>query len=124
VQILAFIQLIQPAIDKAMEAWKWAQTNLPIDLVIAAWGLILCFFGGTFPLVLGAYEAFKISGWDTSRAAIADLVEQSEQYRRASEVDDVKDDDNDGVADVDQLSTTELVQVSAHAHARTHTHAV
>jgi hypothetical protein len=76
-----------------------------MDIVIALWGLTLCFFGGTFPLTLAAYEAFKISGWDTSRAAISDLWEQGREYRRASIADDKKDDDGNGVADVDEMSS-------------------
>jgi hypothetical protein len=108
-KILALLHKLAPLFKKLKEAHAWSEKNLPLDLVVGLWGLTLCFFGGTFPLVIAAYEAFKISGWDTSRAALNDLYGQLEDYRRASAIDDTRDDDGDGISDVDQISTTELV---------------
>jgi hypothetical protein len=59
---------------------------------------------------LAAYEAFKISGWDASRAAMDDLKSELETYRRASAVDDEKDDDKNGVSDVSELTSQALIQ--------------
>jgi hypothetical protein len=102
---IEILNALAPLATKLFEAYTWCDKNLPMDIVIALWGLTLCFFGGTFPLTLAAYEAFKISGWDTSRAAISDLWEQGREYRRASIADDKKDDDGNGVADVDEMSS-------------------
>ena len=108
-QLVRISHSLAPYFALAYEQYIWAHENLPIDLAVAVFGLILCFFGGMFPLVLAAYEAFKISGWDTCRAAVGDLYSQFQTYRSASKVDDEKDDDNDGVADVDQIGAKDLV---------------
>ena len=51
-----------PFVVKGYETCVYLNETLPMDLISALWGLILCFFGGTFGLTLAAYEAFKISG--------------------------------------------------------------
>jgi hypothetical protein len=80
-----------PILITLSDKWAWAQANLPVEVLVMCWGLTLCFFGGTFSLTLCAYEAFKISGWDTSRAAIEDLNKELVRYRSASIEDDKLD---------------------------------
>mmetsp|Transcript_16228 Transcript_16228/g.33343 ORF Transcript_16228/g.33343 Transcript_16228/m.33343 type:complete len:399 (+) Transcript_16228:44-1240(+) len=110
IQIMILAKKSTPYIILMYEKWQWCESNLPVELLVIFWGLTLCFFGGTFSLSLCAYEAFKISGWDTSRAAIIDLNEELQRYRRASVEDDKRDDDGDGIADVDQIGQGELVK--------------
>jgi len=83
---------IMTAFNQIMKVYE----TLPVDLLMAIWGLLLCFFGGTFPLSIAAYEAFKISGWDQTRTALSDLTQEYKAYRRASVLDDARDkkDDN------------------------------
>jgi len=69
-----------PYLQKAYDFGREMNERLPIDCLVALWGLILCFFGGTFPLSIAAYEAFKISGWDQTRQAFGDLSGEYRQY--------------------------------------------
>lgn len=110
VKLMVLIRSLYPYILKAHSGYLWAHANLPMELLVALWGLTLCFFGGTFSLTLAAYEAFKISGWDVSRAALTDLYEEMDRYLRASVEDDKRDDDGDGIADVEQIDSKELVK--------------
>ena len=61
-KILLFGETLSPYVLKGYETCVYLHDTLPMDLLSAVWGLILCFFGGTFGLTLAAYEAFKISG--------------------------------------------------------------
>lgn len=94
-QVFSLVTRFWPYGQKAYELAKEAKEKLPVDCFMAMWGLILCFFGGTFPLSIAAYEAFKISGWDQTRQACVDLHGEWKSYRRASIVDDSKKTDGD-----------------------------
>ncbi|GMH51443.1 hypothetical protein TL16_g01012 [Triparma laevis f. inornata] len=109
INILVILRTMYPLALKLSEYYLWCQENLPVELITAGWGLILCFFGGTFQLSLAAYEAFKVNGWDRTRGALVDLHETWKEFQSANSIDDKKDDDNDGISDVDQISSTELV---------------
>jgi len=49
---------------------------LPMQAVWAMCGLILCFFGGMFPVIIATVEAFRQCGWDRTELAIKQLVEE------------------------------------------------
>ena len=84
-------------------------TRLPIHLIETCTGAIVCFFGGMFPTLIAASEAFTQSGWEMTRAAVADLYAEAEHVLEANAEDDKVDADGDGVADVDQISGRELL---------------
>lgn len=71
-------------------------------------GIVLCFFGGDFVLVISAVEAYRVAGWSTTRQCIVDLIADFQAVAEASKKDDSVDDNKDGVADVKQISTKEL----------------
>ena len=81
---------------------------LPITLMEALTGLVTCFFGGMFPTLIAASEAFTQAGWDTTRRALEDLYDEALAIAEESKKDDAVDDDGDGIADVDQISDREL----------------
>ena len=81
---------------------------LPITLMEAVTGLVTCFFGGMFPTLIAASEAFTQAGWDTTRRALEDLYDEALAIAEESKKDDAVDDDGDGIADVDQISDREL----------------
>ena len=60
INLLLILRTMYPLALKLSEYYLWCQENLPVELITAGWGLILCFFGGTFQLSLAAYEAFKV----------------------------------------------------------------
>eukprot|EP00310_Coccolithus_braarudii_P020072 CAMPEP_0183345474 /NCGR_PEP_ID=MMETSP0164_2-20130417/10886_1 /TAXON_ID=221442 /ORGANISM="Coccolithus pelagicus ssp braarudi, Strain PLY182g" /LENGTH=323 /DNA_ID=CAMNT_0025516615 /DNA_START=15 /DNA_END=983 /DNA_ORIENTATION=- len=85
-------------------------SNLPFDLFEALLGGGLCFFGGAYCTSIAAVEAFRLCGWSTTRAALLDVFEEMKRVKVAHDADSKKDDDGDGVADIHQISTSELLQ--------------
>ena len=83
---------------------------LPKNLTIMAFGAALCYFGGKYTASIAAVEAFRTMGWDRARADIETLGADIDRVQAANLEDDAKDDDGDGVADVDQVSPAELMQ--------------
>lgn len=72
-------------------------------------GLMMILFGGYFMLTIACVEAYRISGWDTTRRCLIDIYANYIRVKEASAKDDQLDEDNDGVADVQQISEKELV---------------
>ena len=49
---------------------KWAQRiwkMLPRNLVLMIFGLVLCYFGGSYMASIAAIEAFRTMGWERAR---------------------------------------------------------
>ncbi|CAD7941298.1 unnamed protein product [Amoebophrya sp. A120] len=83
---------------------------LPVEIAMCLYGLALCFFGGTYVVAISAIEAFKMSGGDKISACWKDICEEYAVLRDRNQEDDVEDLDNDGIADVLQISQRELMQ--------------
>ena len=75
----------------------------PKNVVAMAFGAALCFFGGTFVASIAAIEAFRMMGWQTVYAELSIVLAECQKVSGASLKDDQLDEDNDGVADVDQI---------------------
>jgi hypothetical protein len=67
-------------------------------------GLIICFFGGLYPTLFAAAEAFRLCGWERTQGAIMDIYTETVTILEQSKKDDELDEDGDGVADVNDLS--------------------
>lgn len=104
------IPVIQAYYLKAMELWKKLEPYKPELLVPSAIGLIMCFFGGSFLTLIAAVEAYRMCGFETTLNCIKSLISDFNKVIEANKKDDTKDDNNDGVADVLQVSNKELVQ--------------
>jgi len=87
---------------------------VPADLVQALFGLTICFFGGFFPTLIAAGEAWVQSGGDDCRRSLGIIMQQLKQVKAANQLDDAKDDDGDGIADVNQISGSELAKRKGH----------
>lgn len=82
-----------------------------LELLIPSFmGFIMCFFGGSYLTVIAAWEAFMMCGYDTTKECVVMLLQDLQKIVDANQKDDDRDDDNDGVADVAQISNQELVQ--------------
>lgn len=104
------IPYIQKAYDKLIElsvTLKPYKLNL---LAPAFFGVILCYFGGSFVTLIAAIEAYRIAGWDASVIAADSLYKDLLLVLEADAKDNKKDDDNDGVNDVAKLPAKELLQ--------------
>jgi len=82
-----------------------------LDLLIPAFmGLVMCFFGGSFMTLIAAIEAYRMVGWEHQMLLFRTLSEDFQKFAVASRQDDQLDLNNDGIADVQQISGRELTQ--------------
>jgi len=106
VQILDFVGPIYVKVAVAIYNFLVA---LPWDLFQAAMGLGLCFFGGHYLASIAAVEAFNMTGWATTQRQLELIYEDAVAIVAANKKDDDRDDDGDGIADVKQIATSELI---------------
>ena len=95
---------------KALELWKKLEPYKPELLIPSFVGLIMCFFGGSFLTLIAAVEAYRMCGYETTFNCLKSLYDDFNKILEANKKDDAKDDNNDGVPDVLQVSNKELVQ--------------
>eukprot|EP01043_Picozoa_sp_COSAG02_P063753 COSAG02_NODE_9123_length_2323_cov_1.422662_1_plen_356_part_00 len=116
--IVAILGALQACMPYVSQAWdlcvKFYELIEPYEGVqTMLFGFVLVFFGGTYITTIAAWEAFKMCGYDKTRACIADLYANYKVAKEASDKDDLKDDDGDGIADVKQIDAKALVQRKA-----------
>jgi len=83
---------------------------LPQNAITALFGLALCFFGGTYVASIAAIEAFRQMGFEKVLSELSIVMASYEKVQAANAKDDTEDADGDGVADVMQIQSSELVQ--------------
>ena len=105
----AAIDVIAPSVVHAFQAGRAIYTALPITVIEALAGLALCFFGGVYPLTVAAAEAFRASGGTVAVKSLAALWAEIIAVYEANKADNARDEDGDGVADVQQISHKELL---------------
>jgi len=108
--IIYALKIVVPLYYKAGVFIYTFCSKLPWELFEALIGLGLCFFGGGYCASIAAVEAFRMTGWTTTKAALADVHEELLSVADANSKDDKKDEDGDGVADVEQIDANALVQ--------------
>ena len=82
---------------------------LPWDLLQATIGLCLCFFGGGYCASIAACEAFLMTGWPVTKRHLTEVYESAKAIVEAQKADEKRDSNNDGIADVQLMSASELV---------------
>lgn len=105
----AAIDVIAPSVVHAFQTGRAIYTALPITVIEALAGLALCFFGGVYPLTVAAAEAFRASGGTVAVQSLAALWAEIIAVYEANKADNARDEDGDGVADVQQISRKELL---------------
>jgi len=106
--VVAF-QVALPYVVSAIVTVNGLIAQLPEKLLYAGLGFLMCFFGGVFPATIAAFEAWNVCGGNEAIEHIKTLYRELETVQNASKEDDKKDDDNDGIADVDQISGAKLL---------------
>ena len=86
---------------------------LPIHLLEMIFGVGLCFFGGVYFASIAAFEAFRNFGGKLLLDELALCWEQAMLVKEAHDEDEKKDLNEDGIADVQQMSTNELINHKA-----------
>ena len=89
--------------------WEKLQPYHPEEMFPALAGFVLVFFGGNFFTLCAAVEAYRLVGFDSTRVALGKLYDSYKVARAASAKDDELDEDGDGVADVKQIDSKDLV---------------
>ena len=69
------VNVVGPLYLRAFRVAHTAYQTAPLDLIQAATGLGLCFFGGAYCASIAAAEAFNLATWSTTRAALEDMWE-------------------------------------------------
>lgn len=88
----------------------WVYRVLPKNVLVMIFGASLCFFGGTYVATLAAVEAFRNLGGKALYSELLYVWSEIRSVQVASAGDDDKDDDRDGIADVDQIGASELLK--------------
>ena len=116
--IIGLLGALQACMPYIAQVWdlgvKFYEVIQPYEGVqTMLFGFVLVFFGGTYITTIAAWEAFKMCGYDKTRACVEKLYESYKVAKAASDKDDLKDDDNDGIPDVQQIDAKTLVQRKA-----------
>jgi hypothetical protein len=96
-------------IIKASRTGYAIYSRLPLDAVHFLTGVIFCFFGGLYPTLFAAIQAAKHSGLKILTESLATIGSEAMIVLEESKKDDEKDDDGDGVKDVEQISNKQLM---------------
>jgi len=110
---IVYFQIAMPYIVKGLSTVSEYYFKLPENARYAVIGFVMCFFGGVFPATIAAYEAWKMCGGEEAIEDAKKLYHEFDKARIASAKDDLKDDDGDGVPDVDEISAEQLLQRKA-----------
>ena len=105
-----FINLVAPLYVVMWAMCVRVYETLPVELLEALMGLGMCFAGGAYCTSIAAIEAFRLTGWQTTRRALQDVYAEAKNIQSAHAADDKKDDDRDGKPDVLALAPAELLQ--------------
>ena len=134
---------VQGAYARCLKFYKIIEPYHPEDLLPMLCGLIMCFFGGVYPMLIAAIEArgsreraarargarpraaspspppsplprppakaFRMTGYETIRSGCSEIYSELVIIYNKSSEDDQKDDDGDGIPDVDQIDAQQLV---------------
>jgi len=93
----------------AMTIWVALQPYHPEEFLPLFFGLFVTFFGGHYFTLLAAVEAYRLCGYQQTKNCLLDLYENYIKVREENEKDDLVDDDHDGIPDVQQITSKQLV---------------
>jgi hypothetical protein len=83
--------------------------KLPQNALLFIYGLVFCFFGGTFPTLFAALQAAEHGGRKAVVDALKDLSDEALIIIEESKKDDMVDKDSDGKSDVQEMSSSQFV---------------
>jgi len=88
---------------------KAVYDQMPEYSVVMIYGLIVAFCGAHFAAIVAVVEAFKQTGaFKKIAGCLVELYESFKKLHAENAKDNAKDEDGDGVSDVDELSNGEL----------------
>jgi hypothetical protein len=102
------INTTAPYVIMVVNSSRKLYNSLPMDFIFAFVGLILAFFGGSFAALIAGVEAMGQAGFQKVYENIAYIYKETEEVIEISKKDDSLDENNDGVADVLQITLKDL----------------
>lgn len=107
-----FVEALIPIVHIMYDKWVVVMKQVEpykLDLLIPGFlGLIMCFFGGSYMTLIAAVEAYRQVGFDAQLRCIQDLSQDWGTFMAANKEDDKVDDDNNGIADVLEITPQAL----------------
>lgn len=73
------------------------------DILHAAFGFMMCFFGGFFPTLIAVFEACKETGWKTIQKSFNDIFEEADKIVKKNAEDDKR-------PEVERMSPHDLIR--------------
>jgi hypothetical protein len=101
---ISAMQAMVPLIVLVTQKLYAIYNYLPTDLLEMIIGLTFCFCGGLYPTLFAAFEAARLSGWEQTADSCSALIGEVTNIFAQNEIDDKKDEDGDGIADVLDLT--------------------
>jgi hypothetical protein len=96
---------------KAAAAYELLKPYNPEDLAPVFVGLIMVFFGGSFPTLIATVVAVReTSAHLTITKAFTDIYLESKAVLKESAKDNLRDENNDGIPDVQQIPVSSVLQ--------------
>lgn len=92
------------------QVYAFLEPYHPEDMACVGAGLFMAFFGGEYPALITAVEAYRQIGFEPTLKALRALWRDLKTVQEAMEKDDKVDADNDGVPDVQQISADQVVE--------------
>jgi len=105
---IAVFLVSMPYIGMGVQKARTFIKSLPDHVLWATIGFTLCFFGGVFPATVAAVEAWNMYDGCKSLGLCDDLYNEALKILAKSDEDDQKDEDKDGIKDVDQMAPHKL----------------
>lgn len=106
-------QIVSPYVQKGVDIYNQVYKQLepygPEEIMTCVTGVTLIFFGGSFANSTAVYEAIVQGGAANFKKTITLLHSEYTKFKIENKEDDVKDEDGDGIADVEQISGSQYV---------------
>lgn len=107
---IVYIQIAIPYIVQGISMAKTLMDQIPEKLFWAIIGFCMCFFGGVFPATIAAVEAWSMCGGTEALENVKTLYAEFTKVSEANKVDNLKDEDGDGVPDANQVDSKQLLE--------------
>ncbi len=99
---------LQRGADAAQKLWKKLEPYHPLELAGVVYGLALALFGSYYLLLIASVESARQMGFTKFTRHMKSLYEQYRKVHEQHLIDNAKDDDGNGIPDVDEISRQEL----------------
>jgi hypothetical protein len=105
----AALTVVIPFMITTTKKMNDAFQKLPQNAMLFVYGVVFCFFGGTFPTLFAALQAAEYGGRKEVWEALSVFANEATIIIEESKKDDTADEDKDGKKDVDDISGTEFL---------------